>query len=240
MRPAAASTFSRARWVTRSRKQWGQSVVVENRPGRRRHGCLAGARDVGARRLHADGGGERSRHQSVSVSENPLRHVQGFHGDFDVGVVAQYSAGARGFAVQDASPMSSRQAQGQAGQPFLRPVRQRHLDASGRRTAQEPRQDRHRARFPTRAARRRSTICSAARFRCRSTTRPETLGQLAAGTLRALAVTTATRSPFLPNVPAIVGDRAGLRHRGVVGAARARPACRRIWWRKSRMISSPR
>jgi tripartite-type tricarboxylate transporter receptor subunit TctC len=32
---------------------------------------------------------------------------------------------------------------------------------------------------------------------------PEALGQLEAGTLRALAVTTAARSPFLPNVPAI-------------------------------------
>ena len=32
---------------------------------------------------------------------------------------------------------------------------------------------------------------------------PEALGQLEAGTLRALAVTTASRSPFLPNVPTI-------------------------------------
>jgi len=32
---------------------------------------------------------------------------------------------------------------------------------------------------------------------------PEALGQLEAGTLRALAVTTAARSPFLPDVPAI-------------------------------------
>ncbi len=32
---------------------------------------------------------------------------------------------------------------------------------------------------------------------------PEALGQLEAGTLRALAVTTTTRSPFLPNVPAM-------------------------------------
>ncbi|HLX16728.1 MAG TPA: tripartite tricarboxylate transporter substrate binding protein [Bradyrhizobium sp.] len=32
---------------------------------------------------------------------------------------------------------------------------------------------------------------------------PEALGQLEAGTLRAIAVTTASRSPFLPNVPAI-------------------------------------
>jgi tripartite-type tricarboxylate transporter receptor subunit TctC len=32
---------------------------------------------------------------------------------------------------------------------------------------------------------------------------PETLGQLEAGTLRALAVTTSKRSPFLPNVPAM-------------------------------------
>ena len=36
--------------------------------------------------------------------------------------------------------------EGQAGQAVLRPCRQRHLDASRRRTAQEPRQDRHRRR----------------------------------------------------------------------------------------------
>jgi tripartite-type tricarboxylate transporter receptor subunit TctC len=33
---------------------------------------------------------------------------------------------------------------------------------------------------------------------------PESLGQITSGTLRALAVTTATRAPFLPNVPTIV------------------------------------
>ena len=38
---------------------------------------------------------------------------------------------------------------------------------------------------------------------------PEALGQLQAGTLRALAVTTTTRSPFLPNVPAISETVAG-------------------------------
>jgi tripartite-type tricarboxylate transporter receptor subunit TctC len=39
---------------------------------------------------------------------------------------------------------------------------------------------------------------------------PESVGQLQAGTLRALAVTTASRAPFLPDVPQHVRDRAGL------------------------------
>jgi tripartite-type tricarboxylate transporter receptor subunit TctC len=38
---------------------------------------------------------------------------------------------------------------------------------------------------------------------------PEASGQLAAGTLRALAVTTASRTSFLPNVPAIAETVAG-------------------------------
>jgi len=32
---------------------------------------------------------------------------------------------------------------------------------------------------------------------------PESVGQIAAGTVRALAVTTAARAPFLPNVPSM-------------------------------------
>jgi tripartite-type tricarboxylate transporter receptor subunit TctC len=50
---------------------------------------------------------------------------------------------------------------------------------------------------------------------------PESVGQLQAGTLRALAVTTASRASFLPDVPSMAETVPGLRYRGVVGAARA-------------------
>ena len=46
---------------------------------------------------------------------------------------------------------------------------------------------------------------------------PESLGQITSGTLRALAVTTATRAPFLPNVPTMV-------EAGVPGYDTA------VWW----------
>jgi tripartite-type tricarboxylate transporter receptor subunit TctC len=46
---------------------------------------------------------------------------------------------------------------------------------------------------------------------------PESLGQISAGTLRALAVTTATRAPFLPNVPTMA-------EAGVPGYDTA------VWW----------
>ena len=122
-------------------KQWGQSVVVENRPGA--GGVIASQAvvDLAAGWLHPDHGGERPCHQSVPVSENSLRHVQGFHPDFAAGVVAQYPAGARGFAVQDGG-RCDRGGEGQAGQPVICPCRHRHVDASGRRTPEEPRQDR--------------------------------------------------------------------------------------------------
>jgi len=51
---------------------------------------------------------------------------------------------------------------------------------------------------------------------------PESVGQIEAGTVRALAVTTATRAPFLPDVPSIGETVPGLRHRGMVGSARSR------------------
>ena len=52
---------------------------------------------------------------------------------------------------------------------------------------------------------------------------PESIAQIRAGTVRPLGVTTATRSPVLPDVPTIAeAGLPGLRHRRVVGRARAR------------------
>ena len=57
---------------------------------------------------------------------------------------------------------------------------------------------------------------------------PESIGQIQAGTVRPLAVTTIKRSPFLPNVPTVAEfGLQRIRHRGVVGRGRPRrPAAR--------------
>ncbi|WP_275948946.1 Bug family tripartite tricarboxylate transporter substrate binding protein [Bradyrhizobium quebecense] len=56
---------------------------------------------------------------------------------------------------------------------------------------------------------------------------PESVGQLQAGTVRALAVTTGSRAPFLPDVPSMSEAVPGYDTRGVVGPARTRQHARR-------------
>ena len=56
---------------------------------------------------------------------------------------------------------------------------------------------------------------------------PESLGQIQAGTVRPLGVTTAARSPVLPDIPAIAETVARLRHRRVVGVSGAGRIARR-------------
>ena len=67
---------------------------------------------------------------------------------------------------------------------------------------------------------------------------PELVGQIAAGTVRALAVTTATRAPFLPDVPSMAETVPGYDTEvwwGLLGPGRhAAPTS----WQNSRMISS--
>ncbi len=68
---------------------------------------------------------------------------------------------------------------------------------------------------------------------------PESVGQLQAGTLRALAVTTAARAPFLPMCPACPRPcRAMTPASG--GACSDRPECPPMCWRSCRRISSRR
>ena len=59
-----------------------------------------------------------------------------------LGNVAEHPAGARRFP-RSRRRRHDRAGPGQAGQPVLRTCRQRHLDASCRRTFEKPRQDRH-------------------------------------------------------------------------------------------------
>ena len=95
---------------------------------RRRDG-VPGAGAGAARRLHTDHGGERPSGQSVPLSEAALRHLQGFHADLAVGVVAEHPAGARGLAVQDAR-RRDRGSQGQAREPLHCACRLGNVDPS--------------------------------------------------------------------------------------------------------------
>src|ERR1700716_2133520 len=65
---------------------------------------------------------------------------------------------------------------------------------------------------------------------------PESVGQLQAGTVRALAVTTPSRGPFLPNVPSIAETYLATTPR-CGGVCSDRPACLATWLKNSRMIS---
>ena len=128
-------------------RQWGQGIVVENRPGAGGVIASAGARYLTAGRIHPDRGRQRPSHQLVPVPQTALRHLQGFYADFAVGLVAEHPAGARRFAIQNAGRHDCR-GQGEAGKPVLCPFRHGNVDASGRRTAQEPRQDRYSITIP--------------------------------------------------------------------------------------------
>ena len=160
-----------------SRAHAGRCGVAAMGPGRRgrkpararRRDRLAGARHLGAGRIHADRRRQRPSHQFVPLPQTALRHLQGFHADFAAGVVAQYSAGARGFAVQDDGRRDrggARRSRAACLLAMPAPERRRIWPANFSRIS--PRSIS--TRFPTRAARPRSTISSAVRSRCRSTT----------------------------------------------------------------------
>ena len=65
------------------------------------------------------------------------------------------------------------------------------------------------SRCPTRACRRRSPTCSAARSASPSPTSANALAQIKGGKLRGIAVTSQKRSPLAPDVPAIAEELPG-------------------------------
>ena len=77
--------------------------------------------------------------------------------------------------------------------------------SSGRRAVQDDGRRQHGPRALSRCRRLPSPICSAGRCRSCSTAFPPSIEYIRAGKLRALAVTTATRSEALPDIPT-VGD----------------------------------
>ena len=93
--------------------------------------------------------------------------------------------------------------QGQSGQDQHGVGRQRHRVPCGRRAVQDDDRRRHGARALSRWRRPRSPTCSAGRCRSCSPPLPSSIEYIRAGKLRALAVTTATRSEALPDIPTV-------------------------------------
>ena len=181
-------------------KNWGQPVIVENRPGRRRPGRFAGARHLGAGRLHADRGRQRSRHQSVPLSEDPLRHLQGFHADLACwrrrrtscwcARTRRYKTLADLLAQARAKPGSL--SYGMAGNGTST-----HL--AGELLKNLAKVDI--VAIPYKGGGPAMNDLLGGQIPMSFNNGPESVGQISAGTVRALGVTTAKRAPFLPDVP---------------------------------------
>ena len=118
--------------------------------------------------------------------------------------------------------------------------RNRYARPCVRRAVQDDGRRRHGSRAVSRRWHRRSPICSAAR--CRSCSPPSSsIEYIGAGKLRALAVTTATRSQALPDIPTVGEFVPGYEASGLARSAHPRtrrPRSSTSSTRKS-MLASP-
>ena len=183
-------------------KNWGQPVIIENRPGAGGCGRVAGARDLGAGRLHPDRGRQRPRHQSVPLSENPLRHVQGFHADIAAGLVAEHPAGARRTPPYKTLADLLAQARAKPGSLSY------GMAGNGTSTHLAGELLKNLAKvdivaIPYKGGGPAMNDLLGGQIPMSFNNGPESVGQISAGTVRALGVTTAKRAPFLPDVPTI-------------------------------------
>ena len=62
----------------RMQENWGQTVIVENRPGAAHHDRHRGGRQGRSGRLHADHRGEHPRHQSGAADQDAVRRLKDF------------------------------------------------------------------------------------------------------------------------------------------------------------------
>ena len=182
-------------------KQWGQSVVVENRPGA---GGVIASQAVAT--SAPDG------YTLIMVASghatNPFLYPKIPYDTFkDFTPISLLASSPNILLVRADSPFKTvgrchRGGEGEAGKPVLCPCRQRHVDPYGRRTPEEPRQNRsQRHSLQGRRARHQR---SAGRSNSDDVQQRPGIGRPVAGrTVRALAVTTATRAPFLPDVPSM-------------------------------------
>ena len=182
-------------------KQWGQSVVVENRPGAGGLIASQAVATVAARRLYADHGGKRSCHQSVPVPQNSLRHLQGFHADLAAGLVPQYPAGADQFTVQDGGRNHTAARAKPGSLSFAHAGNGTSTHLAGELLKNLAKIDLN--AIPYKGGAPAINDLLGGQIPMSFNNGPESVGQLQAGTLRALAVTTADRAPFLPDVPSM-------------------------------------
>ena len=200
-------------------KQWGQSVVVENRPGA---GGVIASQAVAT--SPPDG------YTLIMVASghatNPLLYPKIPYDTFkDFTPISLLASSPNILLVRADSPVQDagrfdRGGEGEAGQPVLCPCRHRHVDASRRRTPEEPGQDRSQ-RHPLQGRRARDQR-SARRANSDVVQQRSGIGRPACRPARCARSPSPrpTRAPFLPDVPSMSRGRAGLRHRRVVGPAR--------------------
>ena len=180
-----------------------QAAVLRREPPRRRqHDRHRERRPRGARRLHLPDDGEHAVAQLRALQEGVLRPDQGFRADHARRDRAERADRQSVGAGEDADRVH-RARQEAARQAHLRHARHRHLAAHvhgavqehGRRRPPAHPLSRHGAGAHRRDERPDQRACSPPR----SSAKP----QIEAGKVRALGVSTATRSGTMPDIPAI-------------------------------------
>ena len=218
-------------------KQWGQSVVVENRPG-------AGGVVASQALVSSAPDGYTLIVVASGHATNAFLYPKIPYDTFkDFTPISLLASSPNILLVRADSPFKTlgdmiAQAKAKPGSLSFGACRHRHLDAPGRRASEKPRQD----RYCGDPLQRRRTLDQRSPGRADPAVvqqrtgvgRPDRggNGQGARGHDRRAGAVPARRAEHRR-------DGAGLRHRGVVGPARARAACRANSSKSSRMISSP-
>ena len=183
-------------------RQWGQTVVVENRPG-------AGGVVASQALVQSPPDGYALIMVASGHATNPFLYPKIPYDTFkDFTPISLLASSPNILLVRADSPFKNvadviAAGQGEAGQPVVRPCGDGNVDPSRRSSSSRASPRSISTPSPIKAARPPSTISSAGRFQLSFNNGPELVGQLQAGTVRALAVTTAKRAPFLPDVPSI-------------------------------------
>ncbi len=182
-------------------RQWGQTVVVENRPG-------AGGVVASQALVQSPPDGYALIMVASGHATNPFLYPKIPYDTFkDFTPISLLASSPNILLVRKDSPFKNigeviAEAKAKPGTPVGRPRGDGNVDPSGGRAPQEPRQGRSRA-IPYKGGAPAINDLLGGQIQLSFNNGPESVGQLEAGTVRALAVTTAKRAPFLPDVPSI-------------------------------------